>query len=51
MIIVDKVKKLCQIVDFAIPYDTRVNTKESENNTKTLPGNRKNMEHESYYLK
>ncbi len=30
MIIVDKVKKLCQIVDFAIPYDTRVNTKESE---------------------
>ncbi len=30
MVIVDKVKKVCQIVDFAVPYDTRVNTKESE---------------------
>ena len=30
MIIIDKVKKLCQIVDFAVPYDTKVNTKEVE---------------------
>ena len=30
MIINDKVKKLCQIVDFAVPYDTKVNTKEVE---------------------
>ena len=30
MIIIDKVKKLCQIVDFAVPYDTNVNTKEVE---------------------
>ena len=30
MVIVDKVKKVCQIVDFAVQYDTRVNTKESE---------------------
>ena len=28
VIIIDKVKKLCQIVDFAVPYDTKVNTKE-----------------------
>ena len=27
MIIIDKMKKLCQIVDFADPYDTKVNTK------------------------
>ena len=30
MIVIDKVKKLCQIVDFAVPYDTKVNTKEVE---------------------
>ena len=30
MIIIDKVEKLCQIVDFAVPYDTKVNTKEVE---------------------
>ena len=30
MIIIDKVKKLYQIVDFAVPYDTKVNTKEVE---------------------
>ncbi|CAB3979367.1 Hypothetical predicted protein [Paramuricea clavata] len=30
MIIIDKTKRVCQIVDFAIPYDTRVNTKEVE---------------------
>jgi hypothetical protein len=30
MIIIDKIKRVCQIVDFAVPYDTRVNTKEVE---------------------
>ena len=30
MIIIDKVKKICQIVDFAVPRDTKVNTKEVE---------------------
>ena len=25
MIVVDKVKKTCTIIDFAIPYDSRVN--------------------------
>ena len=30
MIIIDKVKKLCEIVDFEVPYDTKVNTKEVE---------------------
>ena len=30
MIIIDKVKKVCQIVNFAVPYDTKVNTKEAE---------------------
>ena len=30
MIIIDKVKKVCQIVDFTVPYDTKVNTKEVE---------------------
>ena len=30
MIIIDKVKKVCQIVDFTVPYDTTVNTKEVE---------------------
>ena len=30
MIIIDKVKKLCQIVDLAVPYDTKVITKEVE---------------------
>ena len=30
MIIIDRVKKVCQIVDFAVPYDTKVNTKELE---------------------
>ena len=30
MIIIDKTKRACQIVDFAVPYDPRVNTKEVE---------------------
>jgi hypothetical protein len=30
LVIVDKVKNICQILDFAVPYDTRVNMKESE---------------------
>ena len=30
MIIIDKVKKVCQILDFTVPYDTKVNTKEVE---------------------
>ena len=30
MIVVDKVKKTCAIIDFAIPYDSRVNNKEME---------------------
>ena len=28
MIIIVEVRKVCQIVDFAVPYDTKVNTKE-----------------------
>ena len=38
MIMIDKVKKVCQIVDFAVPRDTKVNTKEVEKieNTRTL---------------
>ena len=41
MIIIDKTKRACQIVDFAVPYDPRVNTKEVEKieKTKTLPEN------------
>ena len=30
MIVVDKVKKTCTIIDFAIPYNSRVNNKEME---------------------
>ena len=30
MVVEDKRKKVCLVIDFAIPYDTKVNSKEME---------------------
>ena len=36
LIIINKKKKICKIVDFAVPADHRINLKESENKDKYL---------------
>ena len=36
LIIINKKKKMCKIVDFAVPADHRINLKESENKDKYL---------------
>ena len=48
MIVIDKETKFVTIIDFAIPYDTRVNSKEVERskNIKTLQERKKIMGHE-----
>ena len=45
MIIIDKEHHECQIINFSIPYDTRVDDKEVEK--KTVQGTEGSMEYES----
>ena len=56
VILIDKGKKECKTIDFAIPYDSRVNAKEMEKNRKvsrSSSGSTEIMEHanesHSYY--
>ena len=41
LVVVDKEKRICQIVDFAIPYDTKIMEREVDKlqSTKTLEEN------------
>ena len=50
LIIINKRKRICKIVDFAVPADHRINPKESEKKDKYLDlasELKKNVEHES----
>ena len=52
LIIINKRKRICKIVDFAVPADHRINLKESEKKDKYLDLARelkKTVEHESNY--
>ena len=51
LIIINKRKRICKIVDFAVPADHRINLKESEKKDKYLDLARelkKTVEHKSY---